>query len=72
VIFDDFGDNSLMFEVNFWINSTVEGGLRVMRSNIRFEIDELFNQHGIVISYPQRDVHVDGSLILKREPRKAV
>jgi small-conductance mechanosensitive channel len=70
VIFDDFGDSSLVFEVNLWIKSNVEGGLRVVRSNIRFAIDELFNQHGIVISYPQRDIHLDGSLTLKRETKQ--
>lgn len=70
VIFDDFGDNSLTFEVNLWIKSNVEGGLRTVRSNIRFAIDELFNENDIVISYPQRDVHLDGSLTLIREPRK--
>ena len=36
VTFEDFGDNSLVFEVRYWINSNVEGGLRVTRSNIRF------------------------------------
>ncbi|MDU0114103.1 mechanosensitive ion channel [Psychrosphaera aquimarina] len=70
VIFDDFGDNALTFEVNLWIKSNVEGGLRAVRSNIRFAIDELFNENDIVISYPQRDVHLDGSLTLIREPRK--
>jgi len=65
VSFDDFGDNALIFEVLFWINSNVEGGLRVSRSNVRFKIDELFTQNNIVIAFPQRDVHIDGSLIIK-------
>jgi small-conductance mechanosensitive channel len=64
VIFDDFGDNSLVFEVFFWIHATVERDLRVIRSNIRFELDELFAEHGIVIAFPQRDVHIDGALTL--------
>ena len=68
VSFEDFGDNALIFEVNFWINSNIEGGLRVMRSNIRFRIDELFNEHGIVIAYPQRDIHLDGCLTINRTP----
>ncbi len=70
VIFDDFGDNSLIFEVNLWIKSDVEGGLRVVRSNIRFSIDALFRENDIVIAFPQRDVHLDGSLVLKRETKK--
>lgn len=64
VTFEDFGDNALIFEVNFWMNSNVEGGLRVMRSNIRFRLDELFEEHNIVIAYPQRDVHLDGSITI--------
>lgn len=64
VTFEDFGDNSLLFEVRFWINSEVEGGLRVTRSNIRFRIDELFEENKISIAFPQRDVHLDGSITL--------
>lgn len=64
VTFEDFGDNSLVFEVTYWIHSNVEGGLRVTRSNIRFRIDELFEENNIVIAFPQRDVHLDGSITL--------
>lgn len=64
VTFEDFGDNSLNFEVTYWINSNVEGGLRITRSNIRFRIDELFEENNIVIAFPQRDVHLDGSITL--------
>ena len=28
-------------------------------------IDELFREHGIVIAFPQRDVHLDGTEALK-------
>ncbi|XQW86212.1 mechanosensitive ion channel family protein [Thalassotalea piscium] len=65
VIFEDFGDSALIFEVNFWINSKVEGGLRVTRSNIRFRLDELFAEHNIVVAFPQQDVHLNGSITLK-------
>lgn len=64
VTFEDFGDNSLAFEVTYWIHSNVEGGLRITRSNIRFRIDELFEEHNIIIAFPQRDVHLDGSITL--------
>jgi small-conductance mechanosensitive channel len=64
VIFEDFGDNSLVFDVYLWIEATAERDLRVIRSNIRFRIDELFNENSIVIAFPQRDVHLDGSLTL--------
>ncbi|MBB1274649.1 MULTISPECIES: mechanosensitive ion channel family protein [Psychromonas] len=67
VTFEDFGDNALMFEVTFWLDSSAEGGLRVMRSNIRFRLEELFEEHNIVVAYPQRDLHIDGSLTLNRQ-----
>ena len=58
VIFEDFGDNALIFEVFFWCESIGERGLRGIRSEIRFRIDELFNSNGLVIAFPQRDVHL--------------
>ena len=66
VIFDDFGDSALMFEVFFWVNASVERDLRRIRSDVRFRIDELFNQNKIVISFPQRDVHIDGEVKITR------
>ncbi|WP_133468695.1 mechanosensitive ion channel family protein [Paraglaciecola marina] len=64
VLFEDFGDSALLFETYFWINATVDRDLRVVRSNVRFAIDELFAEHGIVIAFPQRDIHLDGQLQL--------
>ncbi|MGP8305536.1 mechanosensitive ion channel family protein [Vibrio sp. YIC-376] len=66
VFFQDFGDNALIFESYFWIHSTVEGGIRVVSSAIRFEIYEVFAQHGIEIAFPQRDVHIDGEIKVSR------
>jgi small-conductance mechanosensitive channel len=66
VIFDDFGDNALMFVVYFWMNASVEGHLRMIRSNIRFRIEELFAQNDICIAFPQRDIHIDGKLTVHK------
>jgi len=66
VIFDDFGDNSLNFEVYFWVHSAADRGLRRIRSDVRYRIDELFRENKIVIAFPQRDVHLDGEIRLKR------
>jgi len=59
VVFEDFGDNALIFEAYFWadVNSGME--LRVIRSGVRFALEELFGEAGIVIAFPQRDVHLD-------------
>ena len=66
VIFDDFGDNSLVFELNVWTLATAERSLRVVRSDLRYRIDELFRQNAVVISFPQRDVHLDGKIVVEQ------
>ncbi len=61
VIFDDFGDNALIFDTYFWCDVGGEKLLRDIRSEIRFRITDLFAEDGIVIAFPQRDVHLDAS-----------
>ena len=65
VIFDDFGDNALAFDLNIWVYANAESGLRAIRSDLRYRIDRLFNENGVVIAFPQRDIHVDGELLLR-------
>ena len=67
VIFEDFGDSALVFDVYFWVNATAERDLREIRSEVRFRIVDLFDENDIVIAFPQRDLHVDGVLKLSRE-----
>jgi len=67
VIFDDFGDSALVFDVFFWINATAERNLRVIRSDIRFRIVQLFEENDIVIAFPQQDVHLDGNITLHKQ-----
>jgi small-conductance mechanosensitive channel len=64
VIFDDFGDNALAFDLYVWTHLRPGGDLRKLRSDLRFRITELFDEAGIVIAFPQRDVHLDGELTL--------
>lgn len=66
VIFEDFGDSALIFDTFFWIESTTERTLRGVRSALRFEIDRVFKENDIVIAFPQRDVHIDGSIKLEQ------
>lgn len=66
VIFEDFGDSALIFDCFFWIEATKERTLRGVRSALRFEIDRVFKENDIVIAFPQRDMHVDGSLKLEK------
>jgi small-conductance mechanosensitive channel len=59
VLFADFGDNALIFEVYFWISIRQIIERRMIESHLRFRIDALFREAGIVIAFPQRDVHLD-------------
>jgi len=59
VIFDAFADNSLEFELLFWVLADGDKDLRVIRSDVRFRIDEMFRAEGITIAFPQRDIHID-------------
>jgi small-conductance mechanosensitive channel len=59
VVFEDFGDNSLVFDTHFWCDVTGEKLLREIRSDIRFRICELFEANNIIVAFPQRDVHLD-------------
>ncbi len=59
VLFNDFGDNALIFDLYFWISMNRIMDRRIIESDVRFHIDELFRKAGIVIAFPQRDVHLD-------------
>lgn len=58
VYFEDFGDSALVFDLVFWALAGGEKDLRSIRSDLRFRIDAMFREHDVVISFPQRDVHL--------------
>lgn len=59
ILFEQFGDNSLGFEVHFWVRARSPMEVRTVQSRVRFRIDDLFREHHLTIAFPQRDVHVD-------------
>lgn len=59
VLFSEFGDNALVFNVYFWIKIRRIIERREIESNVRFKIDQLFSEAGLVIAFPQRDIHLD-------------
>ena len=65
IIFEDFGDSSLVFDAYFWVYSVGDKSAREIRSEIRFTVNRLFANNGIAIAFPQRDIHVDGTLRLQ-------
>lgn len=66
VYFEEFGDNALIFDAYFWVHSQGEKSARQIRSEYRFEVDRLFRENDLVIAFPQRDVHLDGTLRIER------
>jgi potassium-dependent mechanosensitive channel len=59
VLFADFGDNALIFDIYFWISIRKIIERKYIESSLRFRVDHLFRDAGIVIAFPQRDVHFD-------------
>jgi small-conductance mechanosensitive channel len=52
----------LNFDIHFWIEVASEMEGRRIQSALRFQIEVLFQAAGVVIAFPQRDVHLDGPL----------
>jgi len=59
VLFTDFGESALIFKVLFWIRIREFVNTLVIESDIRYRIDEFFREAGIIIAFPQQDVHFD-------------
>lgn len=59
VLFEDFGDDALVFELFFWLELDDSIAMRIIRSNIRYRIEELFREGSVTIAFPQRDTHLD-------------
>ena len=57
VVFKEFGDSALLFELRAWsVDMTHRPG--TLESQLNFAIWDKFKQHGIEIPFPQRDVHL--------------
>jgi small-conductance mechanosensitive channel len=57
VLFDQYGDSSLDFILRVWTNQFSDTP-KILKSELYYAIFEKFNEHGIEIPYPQRDVHL--------------
>jgi len=56
VLFNDFAESYLEFELRCWTSNYPDWIF--IRSDIRVAIDEAFEKEGIVIPFPQRDLHL--------------
>lgn len=59
VLFEDFGDSALVFAAYFWVQVSPTGDYRIIASDYRHMLARRFADAGIVISFPQLDVHLD-------------
>ena len=56
VIFSDFGESTLDFELRVW---TMDANSRLrIASELRQEINKRFQEANIEIAFPQRDIHI--------------
>ena len=63
VVFDQFGDNSLNLAFRVFVG-TLQDRLPVI-TDMHRNINRRFNEAGIVIAFPQRDVHFDADRPLR-------
>lgn len=58
VLFTNFGPSSLDFELRFWVD-VVKANSGQVASDLRQMIAGSFAEYGLVIAFPQQDVHLD-------------
>jgi small-conductance mechanosensitive channel len=61
VLFTAFGDNALGFELQFSVRIRRMSAREEIESELRYRIDDLFREAGIVMAFPQRDIHLDAA-----------
>jgi len=59
VVFEEFADSALLFKLFFWVDMAQNASRYYVASDLRYMIDNAFSKSGIVIAFPQMDVHMD-------------
>ncbi|MGL1863358.1 MAG: mechanosensitive ion channel [Pseudodesulfovibrio sp.] len=62
----ELGDNGIRMELRIWI-ADAEKGVKNVKSDILFNICDLFEENGIEFPFPQRDVHIKQDSALQLE-----
>lgn len=57
-VFEDFGDNALIFDAYFWCDMNQIKSPRLVRSAVRMAIAEELAKEDIIVAFPQRDIHL--------------
>lgn len=61
VLFEDFGSDALIFALHYWLDIGSGTAARRVASDLRCMVESAFADHGIVMAFPQRDVHLDAT-----------
>ena len=61
----NFGDNSLDYTLYFWVELNDKTNAIVVESDLRLIIEKRLTDAGIVVPFPQRDVHLTTTLPLQ-------
>ncbi|WP_160148151.1 mechanosensitive ion channel domain-containing protein [Rubripirellula obstinata] len=61
VWFNEFGEESLEFEVNFWLSVRSVTQRRDCETLVRLSIDRIFREHGVSIELPRPDMQLSSS-----------
>jgi small-conductance mechanosensitive channel len=59
VYLQEFGESALSLRVDFWVDLLLQPNRTRLMSDVRLRIGELFSENGILLAFPQRDVHLD-------------
>ena len=57
-MFEDFGDNAMVFSVYYWIDMRAGSNPTVIGSDLRLMIEKHFTEAGIGVPFPQREMHL--------------
>lgn len=61
VLFEDFGDNALIFTLYYWVAFAPGVNPALVGSDLRFMIEKSLADERIAVSYPQRDIHLNAA-----------
>jgi small-conductance mechanosensitive channel len=67
VIFEDFGSDTQVFGLYFWVEIKPAVSALQVASDLRHMIARSFAERGIVVAFPQRDIHIDAPQPLRIE-----
>ncbi|MDB4584372.1 mechanosensitive ion channel, partial [Draconibacterium sp.] len=61
ILFTRFNDSSIDVSIKYWIGHFIYG--HDIKSNLIMAIDKVFKENGIVIPFPQRDIHIQSDIV---------